>query len=232
MHIIKEALPGCLLCLLVATGDVMAVSLEAPGLEPLAGTTAAAQPELAGVVLEDVLRPFTIEWGAGQSVTGTIQDRVVRSEVDNTLIFSYRIINDATSDAPLSFAMRDDYAGFTTDVDWRSDGLGMIGPSFAMRNFDGSEVSFFFNGLGKIDPGEDSYFFFIKTDATAYNEAGDGVVAVTGSTTGRSFHFSTFQPLAAVPLPSSLLMFVSGIVGLMLVQRRRASSRQDHPPRA
>jgi hypothetical protein len=58
------------------------------------------------------------------------------------------------------------------------------------------------------------------------------VLAVTGSeNNGRSFHFSTFQPMAAVPLPNSLLMFVSGIVGLMLVQRRRASSRQD-PPRA
>ena len=220
MRILKEALPGCLLCLLVATGDAVAVTIEAPGLEPLAGTTAAAQPELEGVVLEDVLRPFIIEWGAGQSVTGTIQDRVVQSNVDNTLIFSYRIINDATSDAPIRFAMRTDYAGFTTDVDWRSDGLGMTGPNFATRSFDGSEVSFFFNGQARIDPGEDSYFFFIKTDATAYNEAGGGVVAVSGGTTnGRSFHFDTFQPVP-VPLPRALYMFVAGFMGLMLVKRR------------
>lgn len=220
MRILKEALPGCLLCLLVASGDAMAVSLEAPGLEPLAGTTAAAQPELEGVVLEDVLRPFAIEWGAGQSVTGTIQDRVVQSNIDNTLIFSYRIINDTTSDAPISFAMRDDYAGFTTDVDWRSDGLGMTSPNFAARSFDGSQVSFFFNGQAKIDPGEDSYFFFIKTDATTYNEGGQGTVAVTGSTTnGRSFHFDTFQPVV-VPLPSALYMFVAGLMGLVLVKRR------------
>ncbi|GAB4511752.1 MAG: hypothetical protein Tsb0026_15070 [Sulfuricaulis sp.] len=224
MRIIKEALPSCLLCLMVATGDAAAVSLEAPDLDALAGTTAAASPELAGIVLEDVIRPFTIEWGAGLSMTGTIQDRVVRSDVDNTLIFSYRIINDATSDAPLRFVMREDYAGFTTDVDWRSDGLGVTGPNFATRSFDGSDVTFFFNGLAMIDPGEDSNFFFIKTNATTYNEDGSGVIAVTGSeNNGRSFHFDTFQPLeavTAVPLPSALYMFVSGLMGLMLVKRR------------
>jgi hypothetical protein len=224
MRILKEALPGCLLCLLVASGDAMAVSLGAPDLVLLDGTTAAEEPVLEGTVLEDVMRPFTIEWNGGQSVTGTIQDRVVQSDVDNTLIFSYRIINDATSDAPLRFVMREDYAGFTTDVDWRSDGLGMTGPNFATRSFDGSEVSFFFNGQAMIDPGEDSYFFFIKTDATAYNEGGQGVIAVTGSeNNGRSFHFDTFQPLEAVmpvPLPNALYMFVAGLMGLMLVKRR------------
>jgi hypothetical protein len=219
MRIIKKALPSCLLCLMITAGDAAAASLEAPDLEALAGTTAAASPELEGIVLEDVIRPFAIEWGAGQSVTGTIQDRIVRSDVDNTLIFSYRIINDTTSDAPLRFVMREDYAGFTTDVDWRSDGLGMIGPNFATRSFDGSQVSFFFNGQAMIDPGEDSYFFFIKTDATTYNEGGQGVIAVTGSeNNGRSFHFDTFQPLV-VPLPNALFLFVSGIVGLVLVKR-------------
>jgi hypothetical protein len=222
MRFIKRALPSSLICLLIATGDAMAVSLGAPDLQPLDGTTEAARPELGGVVLEDVLRPFTIEWNGGQSVTGTIQDRVVQSDVDNTLIFSYRITNDATSDAPLRFVMREDYAGFTTDVDWRSDGLGMTGPNFATRSFDGSEVSFFFNGQDMIDPGEDSYFFFIKTDATAYNEGGQGVLAVTGSeNNGRSFHFDTFQPVvAAVPLPNALLMFVTGLIGLVMVKRR------------
>ena len=64
-----------------------AVSLPPGGFSLLSGTTAAARPELGGLVLEDTLRPFSIDLGGGFSVTGMLQDRVVRSATDGTLDF-------------------------------------------------------------------------------------------------------------------------------------------------
>ena len=222
MRIVKEVfLISCLFCLSLAAGEARAVMLDPGGLETLSGTTASDQPDLAGVVLEDTLRPFVITWGGNHSITGTVQDRVVRSDVDNTLIFSYRILNDATSDGSIRFAGRTDFTGYLTDVNWRSDGLGTKAPGSASRSADGSDVSFFFNGPMSIDPGEDSYFFYIKTNATAYNEAGKGTIAATGGGNGGRFAlFDTFQPLP-VPVPNALLLFASGIAGLVAIKRRR-----------
>jgi len=218
---IKATFLSCLLCLLVAAGDAAAATLNPGNISLLFGTTAAARAELAGTVLEDTSRPFAIDLGGGLSITGTIQDRVVRSDIDGTLDFYYRITNDATSDGSILFANRTDYSGVTTDVDWRIDGLGLVAPSFAFRNPSGDEVTFFFTSL-PIGPGGDSRFFFIKTDATMYNESGQGLLAGTGgSGNGASFVFPTFQPLQAVPLPPALWLFGSGVVGLMMLGRRR-----------
>ncbi len=57
---------------------------------PISGTTVAARPELAGTVLEDKITEFTIT-GAGETLSGTIQNRVVRS-IDGTLDFYWRIL--------------------------------------------------------------------------------------------------------------------------------------------
>jgi hypothetical protein len=215
----KEAFLSCLLCLSVTAGDAAAAILNPGNIVPLFGTTAAARPELDGVVLEDTLRPFLIDMGGGLSITGTVQDRVVRSDIDGTLDFYYQIANDATSDGSILFANRTDYSGMTTDVDWRIDGLGIAAPTFAFRQPSGNEVAFFFTSL-PIGPGADSRFFFIDTDATAYDEGGQGLLAGVGSNGhGASVMFSTFQPVV-VPLPNALYMFVAGLMGLMLVKRR------------
>lgn len=218
---IKEVFLSCLLYLSVAAGDAAAATLNPGNIVPLFGTTAAARPELAGVVLEDTLRPFTIDLGGGLSITGTVQDRVVRSDIDGTLDFYYRITNDATSDGSILFADRTNYSGATTDVDWRIDGLGIDAPSFAFRHPSGNEVTFFFTST-PIGPGADSRFFFIKTGATAYNEGGQGLLAGAGASGyGASVLFPTFQP---VPVPAALWLFASGIVGLVVLTRRHARS--------
>ena len=51
----------------------------------LSGTTAAKRPELAGTVLKDVVRPFSINLLGGGKITGTVQDRVVREKKTGTL---------------------------------------------------------------------------------------------------------------------------------------------------
>ena len=49
---------------------------------PLAGTTSAARPELAGLVLADTDTPFTLD-----GVSGYVQNRVVREFGTGTLDF-------------------------------------------------------------------------------------------------------------------------------------------------
>src|SRR2546423_15056565 len=59
----------------------------------VAGTTAAARPELAGVAIRDALLPFTITSASGGTIfKGTLQDRVVRENQAGTLDFYETII--------------------------------------------------------------------------------------------------------------------------------------------
>jgi hypothetical protein len=58
----------------------------------LPGTTVAARPELAGLVLEDVLTTFNFD-----GVSGTVQNRVVRETTTGTLDFYWKIDVDANA---------------------------------------------------------------------------------------------------------------------------------------
>lgn len=197
-----------------------AVSLPPGGLAVLSGTTVAVRPELAGLVLADTLRPFSINLGGGLSITGKLQDRVTRSTTDGTLDFSFRIMNDATSRGAIILSGRKDFGTWMTDVDWRSDGQGVDGPSFGFRNPSGTEVQFGFFA-GSVDPGEDSRFFFIKTNATQFSASGSayltGLPAIGG---GASAVLTTYQPAAVVPVPAAVWLFGSGLMGLLGVVRR------------
>jgi hypothetical protein len=95
------------------------------GTVSLRGTTLAARPELAGTVLEDRLRPF-----ANGPVTGVLQERIVRSSVDNTLAFYYRI-KELTGGVVTYIALTDWplLELGSLDMDYRIDGLGERGPA-------------------------------------------------------------------------------------------------------
>ena len=99
----------------------------------LAGTTAAARPELAGVVLEDAMQAFNF-----QGVTGTVQNRVVR-EASGTLDFYWKVNVDssATGTGIAAFRLTDFGLSNITDADWRVDGLGTVAASTA-RLFNGA----------------------------------------------------------------------------------------------
>jgi hypothetical protein len=205
--------------------DAQAVSLAPGAIEPLLGTTAAARPELEGNIILDTLRPFTINLSGSGTIKGTIQDRIVRSDDDGTLDFYFRIINDASSTGAINFVQRDGFSDFTADVDWRVDGLGGVAPSWAFREpvFE-SQITFFF--ANPIDPGEESRFFFVKSNGTDYLEIADGVLAgMGGDARGNSFVFDTFEPIAPIPLPAAVWLFGSGLVGLTAVARRKRRTR-------
>ncbi|MHB8348598.1 MAG: hypothetical protein ACYDHM_15915, partial [Acidiferrobacterales bacterium] len=212
-------------------GAVLGTSAQATLIAPggstlLSGTSAAAQPSLAGTVLQDVTVPFTLSLGGGSTVNGYVQDRVVRETVSGTLDFYYRLFNGIdpcgctlNSQGSIGVAARSGFSGYTTDVNYRTDGLGTVAPSGASRTANGSTVLFGFMS-NPIVPGETSLFSFVKTNATAYNDLGTGTLI--GFNTSGGFgqtQFSTFEPVDPVPLPAALWLFASGLLGLVALGR-------------
>ena len=190
---------------------------------PINGTTVAARPELAGTIVEDLITPFTIS-GAGETLSGNIQNRVVLS-VDGTYDFYWRIMPDSGRGDISAFRVIN-YEGFALDADWRIDGLGNVAPDIARYFGDGSgAVNFLFTSdeVGNNATGggfEESNFFFLDTNATAYNFTGefDLLCADKGCV---SELYNTWSP--AVPMPATAWLFGSGLIGLIGVARRKKS---------
>lgn len=125
------------------------------------GTTAAARPELAGVVVEDRLRQFATSPGSAPSVTGTLQERIVQNS-DDTFAFYYRVTALAGGNIrtiqiqgwPLTDPL---------DGDYRIDGLGVVGPLEV--GCSPADVFFSFrsgSAESLVTPTELSRFMFIK----------------------------------------------------------------------
>lgn len=188
----------------------------------LFGTTAALRPELAGAVLEDLLTPFSIS-GAGETLSGQIQNRVVRSN-DGTLDFYWRILPGEGRGDIHAFRVTG-FAGFALDADWRLDGLGGAAPDIA-RFFGSDEgnVNFLFNTdeVGIADGS--SRFFFLDTEATSYALTGQFDLLCAPSECISSL-YETFAPVPSevVPIPSAVWLFGSGLLGLAGIARRRAA---------
>jgi hypothetical protein len=167
------------------------------------------------VVLEDVTKPYDFVDGVA-TIHGSVQTRVVRSNVDGTLDFYWRIIPSHTPrlppiiDTPVDSFVVSGFGATALDADWRNDMVGTT-PPITARNFGGGVVRFLFNpvlGLGNV-----SNFFFLDTQAKAYAEVGhyDFVYGGGGST---SALVSTFAP---VPEPAAGLL---GVLAAASISRR------------
>jgi hypothetical protein len=194
--------------------DTVPVPIVGPGDYPLGGITAASDPALAGPIIYDVMQPFNF----GPSVTGDVQVRVVRETGTGTLDFYWRVIDDANSGGDIT-ALR--VAGFGTTplaADFRTDGLGTVGPDIA-RAFGGAstgDVNFLFDT--PVRPGESSNFFFLSTPATSFAPNGlyDLLCAPLNCVSGT---FTTQVP--GVPEPATLALLGLGILGSEFLRRRR-----------
>ena len=186
----------------------------------LSGTTAAARPELAGVVLEDVDKAFSVG-----GISGVVQNRVVREDATGTLDFYWRIMLDPTTTGNGVQALRliDFGVDNLTDADYRIDGLGVVDPTIA-RLFNPSfypsgALNFIFGD--PVGNGDGSQFFFLHTGAHQYAEtAAYDLLDASGTLSGI---YSTFAP--AVPEPSSTALFALGALTLFGLRRRAAASR-------
>jgi len=204
---------------LALTGSAQAVVLPPGATVNLPGTTVAADPALAGVVEIDELVPFSFAAGGG-TISGDVQVRVVRSSVDNTLDFYWRIFNDSESSGAIgSFRIGDFFTG-VYDADWRIDGLGDVAPISATR-FSGAFDSFVnFNFGNQLAPGLESRFIFLDTNAVSY--ARNAIYDLTNlGQTQISGLFSTYGPIATVPEPAPVALLAIAFAAFVWVPRRK-----------
>lgn len=188
----------------------------------LGGTTSAARPELAGVVLEDVITPFSF---AG--VSGTVQNRVVREDATGTLDFYWKVdVTGSETGAGVSaFRLSNFGHDFLTDADWRIDGQGAVAADtarlFSEASYPQGTLNFLFSS--GIAPGSSSRFFFLHTDAVDYTSTAIFDLLTTGSQS-LSDVMTTFAP-SAVPEPSTYALGAVGlaVAGLNLLRRRRSA---------
>jgi hypothetical protein len=206
------------LLLLSTNVHVVRATVLAPGgAIALTGTTSAAQPELGGTVIVDDLIPYQIfGGGVGNPLLyeGNLQARIARSDLTDNLIFEYRLREPTNGlNGIMSTLAANDFAGWSTDVEYRTDGLGDKEPTRATRSADGSDVTFIFGN--SLFSSEESLFMHILTNAKAYT-TGQTTLTLTD---GSSVVLSTYQP--AVPEPGSMVLLALGIVAIALISRAR-----------
>jgi hypothetical protein len=171
-----------------------------PGAAPsaLPGTTAAAESDLAGVVVEDRLTPFTIALPGGAPLfQGKLQARIVRSNATGLLHFVYRIRDTRQGlNGIVKSAWVQSFPSTLTPrlaADWSPDGLGVVAPQFAQRAGGvGAIVRFDFDTVGDVlVGGRDSRFFFLKTMAKNSKPGGKFVLQLVS---GQSVVLDVKQP--------------------------------------
>ncbi|TWT78030.1 hypothetical protein Pla123a_18300 [Posidoniimonas polymericola] len=204
-----------------------AAVLNAGDLAPLFGTTSAGDPRLAGTVQSDALHPFEILGNFGEVLlSGNLQDRVVESNTEGTLIFAPRLRDlvgaPFAPDMEVRAVFVDGYAGFQTEVEYRTDGLGDVGPSFGLRSFSGDGLQYLF-GVDDLLAPEESYFVSTLTDATDFAPIGTARIVARNIISGEFFEttLTGINVPVRMPEPSAALIgsLVGGVAGL-LVRRR------------
>lgn len=207
------------------------------------GTTVASNPELGdGVQQYAILTTNTRQvLPDANPLTNfadfEIQNRVVRSDMDATMIFAPRIILRRNV-TPYSLLVNRvemwGFGDFGIDASYRTDGLGDRGPTTGSRSGDGQTLSFEFDfplvvNNSFMGPQEENYFFSLKTDATAFENTGRLSLfaeAVGDPVPGREYRFDVGglavpADMAAVSLPVSLSLLTIGAFGLTLLRRNR-----------
>ncbi|MCL4812892.1 MAG: PEP-CTERM sorting domain-containing protein [Vicinamibacteraceae bacterium] len=182
-------------------------------------TKAVEEVGFPGTVIDDVLRPFTIDLGGGLFISGNFQDRVVDGDDGRIGFVSYiRDITGADGAVIESFS-RSSFFG-TIDVTYSSTSIGVVDPSSGSRSADGSTMTFLFDSGIPLSPAGifgGNEHITIALDPTAYAEVGQ-VIIVARSATGAlgSTSLTTYAP---VPEPGTAALFVAGLA--VLVRRLR-----------
>lgn len=176
---------------LVASGIWLAAA-QAVVLPPGGAVVLSGRPGTPGVVIYDNVIDFEIRGVTGGLLfKGRLQDRVVRN-AGGTLEFDRRIRDtQAGLNGYILSVETEDFAGYSTDVDYSTSGLGTVGPNGASRSFDGSLVAFDFSG-NPLYSGLESRFIENVTDAMEYGPGGSTTIRLQ---TGHMVVIPTVQPV-------------------------------------
>jgi hypothetical protein len=213
-----------LMAALIGTATTAAADILAPGsavVGPI-GTSAAAEPQLEGRVVEDLTTPFSYTgWFqdafSGQpaihgDVTGSIRSRVVLSQ-DGSYDFYWQITVNRNSFLPVAALNLSALVPATYNANWRSDDQGSVAPAVIVEQASG-EVNWRFGQYippsTEVYPGEKSYFLFLDSDAHFYSRAAffsllserDSGGSMGIDWGGASGLYPTFAP-SSVPVSSS-----------------------------
>jgi hypothetical protein len=168
--------------------------LLAPGASlTVPATTAAAEPDLDGIVIHDVLVPFTLKALDGAALcTGKLQDRVVRSSKTGRLDFYYAI-RETEGPGAVARIVTLPFGGLPLRVAYRTDGLGTVAPRVAARSVaPGVRVTLEFTDPPLLCARhEESRFMVIKTETTDFRSGGETQIFAT---TGAEFTMPTVMP--------------------------------------
>jgi hypothetical protein len=205
-------------------GSAHAAILAPDSYTHLPGTTVAAEPQLAGTVLVDEIQPFSFSAYEG-TVSGEVQVRIVRSDLDNTLDFYWKVSNDINSAGSIADLRLISFISPEYNANYRTDGSGTIGPEQAWL-FSSTPTRgpgyVNFNFSEGLTPGQESRFFFLDTTATSYAKTAGYDLTNIGQTQ-ISGAYGTYSP-AVVPLPGTLLLFAPGLLGLAGLRKKISQS--------
>ncbi len=160
---------------LSVSGAALAVPAHPGDVVNLNGTTSAAEPWLGGPAVDSVNAvPFTVLSAGGSPVfQGTFTSEPGRSDIMGTIRIRYRLRDmEAVGDRRVFRVEILGFAGLQTNVDYRTDGVGDIGPNLASRtNGDGAQMNFIFSNP-LLTPDLDSHYFHVFSNGASHNLQG------------------------------------------------------------
>jgi len=151
--------------------SLYAVEVQPGGVAQISGTTHAQNNDLGGGVQRDSLIPFQIKDNLGNIILeGKVQDRVVRSRNTNKLIFAPRLrdLSSPNGTSWVSAVRLEGFGGYTTDIDFRTDGSGDIGSNEVSRSTGSGDKLDFKYDPNLIEPPKEAKFLSVITNAQEF----------------------------------------------------------------
>lgn len=209
----------------------VSAAVVAPGASAfLPGTSLSATPALNGSVVYANSLAYDLDPSIALFVGhGEVTNQAIRSNLADSLIFALQLlgpINITADDVLIDSISLNGYAGWQTDIHYRSDAAGDRGPSFVERSADGDNLLFTFGfplflGNLTLETHEESFPIEILTNADAFETSGRATIrgrTVVGKTPLQVSIGGLAVP-TVVPLPASCWLFLAGI-GLLLGRPR------------
>jgi hypothetical protein len=198
-----------------------AATVFAPG-----DSKAIGSANFPAAIVADPLRPFTIDFGGGVSISGQVQDRV-EELADGTLAFAtyIRNITGSAGSRIIGFG-RGSFFDPTLEVTWDPTSLGAAQPSLGQRSLDGKTVSVFYDpGFSLSAPGADgNKFVEIRTADTDFAAIGDMFINALGP--NNQFGSIKLTVFAPVPEPGTFTLIIAGVALLAAWLRHTSTAKR------